>query len=179
MVSVAAGLAQAGLKPWVYSIAPYVYARAFEQIRNDVCLHNLPVFLVGNGGGYAYGVMGPTHHAIEDYGTLLGLPHLSVYVPAFRDDESKAASRITAAAKPAYLRLGRDEKPQGFALPEKGATTIILCILFFGSLNLLGIAIVGEYIAKILEETKRRPHFIRKTIIRRGEARSAEDADGS
>lgn len=61
-------------------------------------------------------------------------------------------------------------------MAPKGATTIILCILFFGSLNLLGIAIVGEYIAKILEETKRRPHFIRKTIIRHGEARSASDS---
>jgi nucleoside-diphosphate-sugar epimerase/glycosyltransferase involved in cell wall biosynthesis len=61
-------------------------------------------------------------------------------------------------------------------LAPKGATTIILCILFFGSLNLLGIAIVGEYIAKILEETKRRPHFIRKTIIRNGEGRSAGDS---
>jgi Glycosyltransferases involved in cell wall biogenesis len=61
-------------------------------------------------------------------------------------------------------------------LAPRGATTIILFILFFGSLNLLGIAIVGEYIAKILEETKRRPHFIRKTIIRHGEARSAADS---
>src|SRR6476646_2241587 len=52
MVSVAAGLAQQGFVPWVYSIAPFVYARPFEQIRNDVCLHNLPVVLVGNGGGY-------------------------------------------------------------------------------------------------------------------------------
>ena len=58
MVSVAAGLAKTGLQPWVYSIAPFVYARPFEQIRNDVCLHDLPVRLVGNGGGYAYGVMG-------------------------------------------------------------------------------------------------------------------------
>ena len=63
-------------------------------------------------------------------------------------------------------------------LAPRGATTIILFILFFGSLNLLGIAIVGEYIAKILEETKRRPHFIRKTIIRQGEARSAADSLG-
>jgi transketolase len=117
MVSVAAGLAYAGLKPWVYSIAPFVYARAFEQIRNDVCLNNLPVFLVGNGGGYAYGVMGPTHHAIEDYGTLLGLPNLTVYVPAFSDDVPEAVSRMLSASRPAYLRLGRDEKPKDFALP--------------------------------------------------------------
>ncbi len=51
MVSVAAGLARSGLRPWVYSIAPFLYARAFEQIRNDVCMHGLPVILVGNGGG--------------------------------------------------------------------------------------------------------------------------------
>ena len=77
MVSVAAGLARAGLEPWVYSIASFLYARPFEQIRNDICLHDLPVRLVGNGGGYAYGVMGATHHALEDYGVLLGLPHVS------------------------------------------------------------------------------------------------------
>ena len=47
MVSVAAGLARSGLRPWVYSIAPFVYARPFEQIRNDVCLHRLPVVLGG------------------------------------------------------------------------------------------------------------------------------------
>lgn len=117
MVSVAAGLAGAGLRPWVYSIAPFLYARAFEQIRNDVCMHNLPVFIVGNGGGYAYGAMGPTHHAIEDYGTLLGLPHLSVYVPAFGNDVVHAVSRALAASRPTYLRLGRDEKPEGFVLP--------------------------------------------------------------
>jgi polyisoprenyl-phosphate glycosyltransferase len=58
----------------------------------------------------------------------------------------------------------------------KGVPTIILCVLFLGSLNLLSIAVVGEYIAKILEETKRRPHFIRNTIIRGGKAWPAEDA---
>ena len=54
MVSLAAGLAYGGLKPWVYSIAPFVTLRPYEQIRNDVCLHDLPVKLVGNGGGYGY-----------------------------------------------------------------------------------------------------------------------------
>src|ERR1700760_2340360 len=58
MVSVAAGMARAGAKPWVYSIAPFCYARPFEQIRNDVCFNALGVRLVGNGGGYGYGAMG-------------------------------------------------------------------------------------------------------------------------
>ncbi len=75
MIGVAAGLAKSQLRPWAYSIAPFIYARPFEHIRNDVCLHNLPVVLVGNGGGYGYGVMGSTHHALEDYGVLLSLLH--------------------------------------------------------------------------------------------------------
>ena len=58
-------------------------------------------------------------------------------------------------------------------LAPKGVTTILLLIIFFGSFNLLGIATLGEYIAKILEETKRRPHFIRRAIIRSGEIRPA------
>ena len=54
MVSVAAGLTATGIRPWVYSIAPFVYSRALEQIRNDISLHDLPVRLVGNGGGFAW-----------------------------------------------------------------------------------------------------------------------------
>jgi transketolase len=117
MISVAAGMARLGFRPWVYSIAPFLYARAFEQIRNDVCLHNLPVFLVGNGGGYGYGVMGATHHALQDYGVLLGLPNLHVHVPAFGADVPVAAERMVRACAPAYLRLGRDELPKNFVLP--------------------------------------------------------------
>jgi len=139
MVAVAAGLARAGLRPWVYSIAPFVYARPFEQIRNDVCYHQLPVFLVGNGGGYAYGVMGPTHHALEDYGVLLALPHMTVYVPAFAEDVSQAAAQMGARATPAYLRLGRDEKPKDFILPEYAPWRRILdghgaCLVVIGPL---------------------------------------------
>jgi transketolase len=117
MVSVGAGLARTGLRPWVYSIAPFVYARPFEQIRNDICLHGLPVVLVGNGGGYAYGVMGATHHAIEDYGVLLGLPGLRAYVPAFDSDVEAMVPKLFAAAHPAYFRLGLSELPEGAEVP--------------------------------------------------------------
>jgi transketolase len=117
MVSVAAGLARSGLRPWVYSIAPFVYARPFEQIRNDVCLHGLPVVLVGNGGGYGYGVMGATHHALEDYGTLMGLPGMHAFVPAFDGDVAAMVPRLFAADHPSYLRLGLSEQPKGLSLP--------------------------------------------------------------
>jgi transketolase len=117
MVSVAAGLASQGLKPWTYSIAPFIYARPLEQIRNDVCLHDLPVKLVGNGGGYAYGVMGGSHHAIEDYGILLSLLHMRVFVPAFAQDIPPIVEKLFQSTHPSYLRLGRDEKPKDLDIP--------------------------------------------------------------
>lgn len=118
MVSVAAAMAREGLDPWVYSIAPFCYARPFEQIRNDVAFHNLPVKLIGNGGGYGYGVMGPTHHAIEDYGIMLTLPNMGVFIPVFDEDVEAVIDRAGAAQNPSYLRLGRGEIPLGFEVPK-------------------------------------------------------------
>jgi transketolase len=111
MVGVAAGLARRGMRPWAYSIAPFLYARPFEQIRNDVCLPGLPVVLVGNGGGYGYGVMGATHHALEDYGVLLTLPQMRAYVPAFDADLEQIIRLLMRTDQPAYLRLGLAEQP--------------------------------------------------------------------
>jgi transketolase len=117
MVSVGAGLARSGLRPWVYSIAPFIYARPFEQIRNDICLHRLPVMIVGNGGGYGYGVMGATHHALEDYGALLCLPNLRAYLPAFDPDVTDLVEHMFRINHPAYLRLGLSELPPGVDAP--------------------------------------------------------------
>jgi transketolase len=117
MISVAAGVASVGEQCWTYSIAPFVYGRPFEQIRNDVCLHDFDVKLVGNGGGYGYGVMGATHHAIEDYGVLCALQNMRVHVPAFADDLAPIVARMAADPHPAYLRLGRCEKPKDLVLP--------------------------------------------------------------
>lgn len=106
MISVAAGIAKTGMQVFCYSIAPFAFARPFEQIRNDVCLHNLPVTIVGNGGGYGYGVMGATHHAIEDYGALLCLQNMHAFVPAFDADVGAMIGEITKIKRPSYLRLG-------------------------------------------------------------------------
>jgi transketolase len=121
MVGVAAGLASVGEQCWCYSIAPFMFGRPFEQIRNDVCLHDFDVKLVGNGGGYGYGVMGATHHAIEDYGVLCTLQNMKVHVPAFADDIAPIVAEVAADPHPTYLRLGRCEKPQGWILPPYAA----------------------------------------------------------
>lgn len=105
-VSLAAGLARAGHLPWVYSAAVFTALRPYEQIRNDVCLHQLPVKLVGNGGGYAYGIMGATHHALEDVGALRALPHLCSYLPLVATDVADVVGIMARDARPNYLRLG-------------------------------------------------------------------------
>jgi transketolase len=82
MIGVAAGLAHQGFKVFCYSIAPFIVYRCLEQFRNDVCFHKLPVFMVGNGGGYGYGIMGSSHHALEDIACLSGLPRSASTTPS-------------------------------------------------------------------------------------------------
>jgi len=117
MVGVAAGMAYKGYKVFCYSIAPFVVYRCLEQFRNDVCLHNLPVFLVGNGGGYGYGIMGSTHHAIEDLACLSSLQNVKTWIPAFSDEVEPVLEQILYEKSPAYLRLGVGGiTPQGATL---------------------------------------------------------------
>lgn len=106
MIGMAAGMAYKGFKVFCYSIAPFVVYRCLEQFRNDVCLHNLPVFLVGNGGGYGYGIMGGSHHAIEDLAALSSLQNIKCWIPAFADEVESTVNQIVTEARPSYLRLG-------------------------------------------------------------------------
>jgi transketolase len=158
MVTLAAGAASVGEQCWAYSIAPFIYGRPFEQIRNDVCLHDTNVKLVGNGGGYGYGVMGATHHALEDYGVLLTLQNMRAYIPAFADDVEPLVRRIAADPHPAYLRLGRCEKPQGWQLPDYAPWR---CLLEGGAGVLI---VVGPNAGGILQAAVARPRRDRPEI---------------
>jgi transketolase len=112
-VSLAAGLARAGQLPWVYSAAVFTVLRPYEQIRNDICLHKLPVKLVGNGGGYAYGIMGATHHALEDVGAVRVLPNMRLYLPLVVADVARIVSMMADDPLPNYLRLDLSAKLPG------------------------------------------------------------------
>jgi transketolase len=104
-VSLAAGLAREGQLPWVYSMAAFSVLRPYAQIRDNVCLHRLPVKLVGNGAGYGYGIMGATHHALEDVGAMRALPNMRIYVPLLVTDVSPVVDLMASDPLPNYLRL--------------------------------------------------------------------------
>lgn len=138
LASSAAGLAAEGFQVYIYSIAPFVTFRCLEQIRNDICYHNLNVKVIGVGAGYGYGGLGPTHHAVEDVAALWSLPNMTVYSPAdvwqtewaFNDDFQRNG--------PAYFRLGKGgegvlgapnpvEISNGVFQYDKGDEHTILC----------------------------------------------------
>lgn len=111
MMSIAAGLAKSGMRPFVYSIANFPTFRCLEQIRNDVCYHNLPVTIVSVGGGLGYGTLGYTHHGIEDIAALRALPNISIYSPADPRETKEILQVINEEEKPTYLRLGKNGEP--------------------------------------------------------------------
>ena len=124
MIGVAAGIASRGYRVVCYSIAPFVVYRCLEQMRNDVCFHNLPVFIAGNGGGYHYGALGSSHHALEDIAVLSGLPNINCYIPAFLDDMKTCMDEMFHRAGPSYLRLGVGKAmPANMAMTHFGAAT--------------------------------------------------------
>ena len=126
MIGIAAGMASQGYRVICYSIAPFVVYRCLEQIRNDVCFHNLPVYVVGNGGGYGYGIMGSSHHAIEDIACLSGLPNMRCFVPAFIEDMNTCLDDMFAHKAPAYFRLGLGKNiPSYLAQNSYGAASAV------------------------------------------------------
>lgn len=110
MVSVAAGLAKSGFKPWVYTINSFLYLKTLEQIKLDVCYQQLPVTLVGTGGGLSYSELGTTHHSLEDLGVLTQLPALKVFAPGTTSSLSEVMKYVQIDSKPAYLRIGKKEE---------------------------------------------------------------------
>jgi transketolase len=112
MIGMVAGMAQRGLRPFAYTIATFTLYRPFEMVRDDLCYQNLPVTIVGIGGGVTYSTLGATHHAQEDVALASTLPNMSVIAPC-DPGEVEAATRwcATQTRGPVYLRLGKAGEP--------------------------------------------------------------------
>jgi transketolase len=154
MISIAAGLAKAGMRPFVYSIANFPTFRCLEQIRNDVCYHNLPVTIVSVGAGLGYGTLGYTHHGIEDIAAIRPLPNIAVYSPSDPIDVTHALSRIVENSSPAYLRLGKNGEPEITATTGNAILGNVSELTSGCSLTILVSGGVTDNCLKVAEELK-------------------------
>ena len=111
MTGVAAGLALSGKTVFTYSIANFPVMRCLEQIRNDVCYHNLNVKIVAVGGGLAYGSHGYTHHGVEDLAVTCCLPNLVVAAPGDPKEAREVARLAATVPGPSYIRIGKAGEP--------------------------------------------------------------------
>ncbi len=107
MIMIAAGLALEGKKVFAYSIANFPTLRCLEQIRNDICYHDLNVTIVGMGGGFSYGQLGMTHHATEDLGVMRSIPNMVVTAPATKRETVDILKSLYKLKSPSYLRLDK------------------------------------------------------------------------
>lgn len=107
MIGMAAGLAMEGYIPYVNTIATFITRRCYEQVALDLCLHNLPVRLIGNGGGLVYAPLGPTHLAIEDMAIMRALPNMTVVAPTDADEMRRFMKTTPDHPGPVYIRLAK------------------------------------------------------------------------
>lgn len=107
LIGMAAGLAMEGYIPYVNTIATFITRRCFEQIAIDLCLHNLPVRLIGNGGGMVYAPLGPTHMATDDIAILRALPNMAVVAPTDAEEMKRFMPETVDWPGPIYIRLGK------------------------------------------------------------------------
>jgi transketolase len=106
LVGVAAGLSQAGMRPFVFAMAPFITMHAFEQIRDDCAYNRNQVKIVAPFAGLEAGAWGATHHALEDIALMRGIPGMMVLSPADPDESLRAVLAAAEAEGPVYIRLG-------------------------------------------------------------------------
>jgi transketolase len=107
LIGIAAGLAESGMKPYVYTISNFLVHRALEQIRNDLVLHNLPVTLIGTSTGYDNGALGPTHHMLEDWGILSAFPGLRIFAPFSKNSAREIFKETLNSGGVKYVRISK------------------------------------------------------------------------
>ena len=110
MVGMAAGLARAGFKPFVYGLAAFIPVRVIEQIKLDIAHDNLPVILIGDGAGFVYSHLGTSHQSTEDIACTRAIPNLAIYSPADRFEVSASMNTAYSTGLPSYIRMGKSDR---------------------------------------------------------------------
>jgi transketolase len=152
MTGLAAGLASEGWHVFTYSIANFPTLRCYEQIRNDVCYHRLPVTVVAVGAGLAYGNLGYSHHGLQDIAVMRALPGLLVLSPADPGETGAAVRYLCENRGPSYLRIGKAGEPRLHEnIAHLSPTPIEVCASDSG----LAIAATGSVLSVAIEASRR------------------------
>lgn len=107
MIGIAAWLALEWKKVFCYSIVPFVIMRPYEQIRVDICSHNLDVTMIWVWGGFAYWALGNTHYGLEDINLMRWLPNMRIFCPADKLEMEAGFEHLLKSKWPTYIRLNR------------------------------------------------------------------------
>lgn len=110
MVGMAAGLARAGFRPFVYGLSAFIPVRVVEQIKLDVAHDKLPVVFIGDGAGFVYGHLGTSHQSTEDIACTRAIPNLAVYSPADRFEVTACMDLAYQSKSAVYLRMGKSDR---------------------------------------------------------------------
>jgi len=111
MTAMAAGMASEGYHVFTYSIANFPTFRCAEQIRNDIDYHKLPVTVVAVGGGLAYGNLGYSHHAVQDFALMRAMPNFLIAAPCDPNQTQSCLDFMIENPQPYYLRLNKAGEP--------------------------------------------------------------------
>src|SRR5262245_42424294 len=157
MIGICAGLALKGCQPFAYTIATFSLYRPFEMIRDDLCYQNLPVTVVGMGGGVIYSTLGGTHHSQEDIAVAGALPNMQIVAPC-DPLECAEATRWCARQKtgPVYLRIGKagepiltkDAEPWQFGRIRYLRRGADVCILTYGVITAMAARVADQLQAR-------------------------------
>ncbi len=111
VIGMAAGLAMEGKVIYVNTIASFLTRRCFEQVVIDLCLHNVNVRLLGNGGGLVYAPLGPTHEAIDDLAIMRAIPNMTIVAPADANEMQRVMEKSLDYQGPMYIRFAKGYDP--------------------------------------------------------------------
>jgi transketolase len=122
LIGVSAGLANLGFRPFAYTISNFAVHRCFEQIRNDIALHDHPIVVFGTSTGYDNAPLGPTHHIIDDWGAIKSIPGIDIYCPSSVTYARSLVDHLLNTGRPSYVRV-----PKGaFRAPDSQEHLVLL-----------------------------------------------------
>lgn len=154
LVSISAGLAKCGKKPYAFSPACFLSTRSYEQAKIDCAYSDTNVKLIGISGGVSYGALGMSHHSAQDIAAFSAIPNMRVYLPSDRHQTAKLIRALLADQKCAYVRVGRNPVEDIYSAEDCPFTMDKATVLCDTENPVVAIVACGEMVRPAIEAAK-------------------------